>query len=162
MRISTRIGDIFIAQLDNGKLRFFQLIARDQSSLNGDVIRIFASHYNKDGIPSIEELIKGPIERYMHTYVINGIRLGYWEKFANTKDIGTVNIYFKDSLDDFYPRHNVVSKRWEIWVINGPRLFVGELPKECAKYEIGTVFAPIAVMIQLNTGNYQEPCYPLY
>lgn len=162
MRTVTRVGDIYKVTIDNGEVRFFQLIARDHCALNGDVIRIFSNHYYLDQSPSMEELVNNSIERYMHTYVINGLKMGYWEKYGTSKEVGSLNLYFRSSLDRFYPRQNIVSKRWDIWKLNDHRIYVGELPKECARYEIGTVFAPLAVMIQLTTGNYQEPCYPLY
>ena len=64
-RIVTRIGDIFSVTLDNGKLRFFQYIAKDISCLNSPVIRVFKREYPAGYILNADEVVADEVV-FMH------------------------------------------------------------------------------------------------
>ena len=57
-RVITKIGDVFVALIDNTYKVYFQYIVNDLSLLNSDVIRVFKKKYLKDEQPTLQEIIK--------------------------------------------------------------------------------------------------------
>ena len=165
MRAYTTIGDIFRVQLENSDVRFFQYIAKDSSNLNADVIRVFKHHYCIEDDPLIETVLKDSIDFHAHTIVRNGIKLGLWEKYGShgvSEDV-CCNVIFRDSLDyGKHPKQHYVSKQWVVWKINGPRVFVGELPPEYYSADVGMVCAPDNIVKRLILGKFHHVYYPSY
>ena len=164
MRTNCRLGDIYRVPIENDSVRFFHFIAKDSTDLNSDVIRIFKRHYHSDDSPSINDILNDEVECHMHTFLRLGIKMGLWEKYSfhaiATEEI--IDIAFRESCDfGNYPGQKIVSKNWEIWHINKPRIKVGELPVAYQKADIGLVFSPHSVMKRLN-GKELYVLYPTY
>ena len=161
----TKIGDIFRVPLGDGRIRFFQFIAKDESNLNADVICVYKRHYNAIDKPLIDEIVNDSIDFYAYTLINLGVKSSIWGKYGscpiNTDRVSS--IVFRDSLDyGKYPKQTIVSKQWVVWRINGPRLFVGELPKQYYSSDVGGVYAPEHIIYRLKTGEMPDKYYPLY
>ena len=99
----------------------------------------------------------------MHTFIIVGLELKLWEFFAASKELGSLDIYFRTS-EDFVlsPGPAFISHKWVVWEMNCNRVFVGTLAKEYWSASIGGVYAPIHVLYRLNTGEIPDRLYPGY
>ncbi|MBP5506204.1 MAG: hypothetical protein J6X89_08945 [Bacteroidales bacterium] len=163
MKQFVKRGTILKASLEDGTVRFFQFVGQDSSDLNGDVIRIFARHY--DGATSVAatDIVNDAVECYMHTIVSVGLELGLWEQYADIADVGNLDIYFRTS-EDFMsaPGPSFVSHKWVVWKMNGERNFVGTLPVEYRSADLGGVYAPKHVLYRLSTGQIPDKFYPGY
>ena len=53
-RVITKIGDVFMAIIDDTYKVYFQYITNDLEQLNSDVIRVFKKRYSKDEQPSLQ------------------------------------------------------------------------------------------------------------
>lgn len=163
MRIVVKIGDIYVVPLKNSSYRFFQFIGKDASELGGDVIRIFKQSNDKLEGVSIDSIVHDETECYMHTSVVAGIKLGLWEKYANSPEIGSLDVFFRSSQDyGKYPKQQIVSHNWVVWKMNGPRCFLGDLPELYYNIDIGGIYAPSHVIYRLTTGSIPDKYYPLY
>ncbi len=56
-RIHTKIGDVFVVKLENGRKKYFQLVVFDLTQLNSDVIRVFKTSYSEDNNCNLSEII---------------------------------------------------------------------------------------------------------
>ena len=159
MRGAKKIGDIFRVPLGDGRIRFFQFIAKDESNLNADVICVYKRHYNAIDKPLIEEIVNDSIDFYAYTLINLGVKSSIWGKYGscpiNTDRVSS--IVFRDSLDyGHYPGRHFVSNKWVVWRINGPRVFVGKLPKEYHNAYIGMVCAPENIVQWLITDKFHH------
>lgn len=155
MSIYTKIGDIYRVHLENSVVRFMHSIAKDDSELHSDVLRIFRRHYGPDENPSIDTILNDEVECYMHTYARYGLKWNIWEKYGyrlvDKEQLGP--IWFRASQDvGKYPLQQIVSKNWVVWSINGPRVYVGKLPEEFHSADLGGVYAPEHIVYRLKTG----------
>lgn len=159
-----KVGDIFALITPNTKQkRFFQFIAKDNSSLSSDVVRVFKAAYDPDYLPTISEIIEDDIESYMHTIIRWGIKLNIWEYFGNSPIIGSLDLIFRSSLDiGEHPGEIFVSKRWEVWGLNKPVQYVGKLPKKYYNAAIGDVSGPLRALEKIEERDYVGPYYPRY
>ena len=163
MRPVCRFGDIFEVKLDDGRRRFFQFVCRDLEQLNSDVIRVFKHTYLKTDFPDCQDIISDEIECYTHTSVYAGAKYGFWSKYGKSHDVGSLDVYFRDSNDYGFrvDEPHIVKKsfRWYVWKINEERKFVGHLRKKYHCAYQGLVMAPIHVA---NAIKKQEPIVPRY
>lgn len=159
-----KVGDIFTLITPNTKQkRFFQFVAKDISSLSSDVVRVFKAAYDPDYLPTISEIIEDDIESYMHTIIRWGIKLNVWEYFGNSPIIGSIDLFFRSSLDiGEHPGEIFVSKRWEVWRLNKPVQYVGKLPKKYYNADIGDVSGPLRALEKIEERDYIGPYYPRY
>ena len=165
MRAYTKVGDIFRVPLENGIVRYVHYIAKDSSELHSDVLRIYKHQYHMDDRPAIDSILRDKIECHLHTFVRYGVKWGLWYKYGSSiiNDREISSIVFRESLDyGKYPKQTIVSKQWVVWRINGPRLFVGELPKQYYSSDVGGVYAPEHIIYRLKTGEMPDKYYPLY
>jgi len=161
MRISTKIGDVFFAKIDNNSKKYFQYITNDLTQLNSDVIRVFKKVHPINSNPDLSEVVKDEVEFYAHCVTKWGIKLGFWETAGNIVDVGITDcILFKDSGDYGNP-HVKISDDWWIWKVNKQQRQVGTLEGENCKAEIGIVISPDSIVHRMRTGEY-DFVYPGY
>ncbi len=158
-RISTKIGDVFFVKIDDFSKRYFQYIANDLQQLNSDVIRCFKKIYPLNEKPDFVEIINDDIFFYAHCVVKWGVKLGYWEKLHNIKDIGTFeNILFRGTRDYGVKKGETpikISNNWYIWRLNDSSFtFVGKLENDNRRAEIGIIMDPESIVNRIKTGIY--------
>lgn len=151
------IGDIFEVKLDPFSKKYFQFISLDLTQLNSDVIRCFKTKYSIDASPSIQDIIKDGIDFYAHCAIRDGEKLGYWQKYGNSKEVGILDMYFKDTNDY---GELLVSNNWWVWKINHEQVNIGKLTEEYKDAEIGVVIPPKSIVYRMNTGFYNF-VYPI-
>ena len=163
-RVTTKIGDVFSAHVDDDNKRYFQLIAFDLTMLNSDVIRAFKARYPLDAEPDISEVVHDEVDFHTHVAVNLGVKMGQWDKVGNSAEIGPpFSLIFRDTLD--YMRKVgqppvVISSNWRVWHINDATMTeVGKLEGENRKAEIGLIVRP-AGLIEMLKGNKYPPNYP--
>ncbi len=159
-RIVIRLGDVFVAQLNGNRKKFFQYVGDDLSMMNSRVIRVFREAFPLDVSPDLEFVVGGDVDFYAHVVIRWGLQLGLWQKVGNVKEIGTVNVVFRGSHDVGNPAMKR-SLRWYVWNINGPYQEVGKLPPEHFSAEIGIVVSPADILDRMRTGSY-DFFYPGY
>ena len=99
----------------------------------------------------------------MHTFVHAGVKLGKWNLIGKSSDLGSLDVYFRDSHDyGFFPHQKIVSYNWTIWKMNGERIKVGKLPKKYYNAYIGMVYHPESVLYRIENREYPEKFYPDY
>ncbi|WP_312788857.1 hypothetical protein [Sphingobacterium sp.] len=158
-RVATKIGDIFSVKMENNKIKYFQLIAFDQTQLNSDVIRAFKKQYTIDHKPDLPEIINDEVDFYAHCITKLGVKMNLWEKVGSISEVGEINnILFRGSNDSGVKVGGdtiKVSHRWYIWHINDKDFTrVGKLVGENRKAELGVVVNPYDVIDRLKTGTY--------
>lgn len=158
---NTKVGDVFVVQLDGGKKKFFQYIISDLTQLNSDVIRAFKSVYPAHTQPSLQEIISDEVDFYAHCITKAGIEMGLWTVAGNTADTGqTDHILFRDSSDYGTPEVKT-SERWWVWKINEAFEYIGKLTDKYQHAEIGVVVTPKDIVERIEKGKYtfQFPGY---
>jgi hypothetical protein len=141
------------------------LIAFDLTQLNSDVIRAFKAEYPINSCPDVLEIINGEIEFYAHCITKIGLKLGYWEKYHNSIEVGkTDHILFRGTSDlGKKPGEYMISNNWYIWKINDEKFTpVGKLIGENQKAEIGLVMNHEDIVYRIKNGKYNFPLYPGY
>ena len=159
-----KVGDIFVLITPNTKQkRFFQFIAKDESFMSSDVVRVFKKAYSPESHPSISEIMNDDVESYLHTIIRWGIKLNIWDYYGNNPEIGTLLLHFR-SAQDFgeHPGQVFVSQRWEVWELNKPVIFVGKLPEQYYSADIGDVSRPLRALEKIEERDYVGPFYPRY
>ena len=152
-RVITKIGDVFVALIDNTYKVYFQYIVNDLEQLNSDVIRVFKKRYSKGEQPSLLEIIKGEIDFYAHCVTNFGIKQGYWEKIGNIKELGDFSQVLFCSKKE-WPNKDI--DEWYIWQINKKRKYVGSLKNNKKKIYIGLIFVPQNIIYKIKNGHYRE------
>jgi|SRR5450755_305245 len=164
MNTRTKPGDIFSIRLDGYSKKYFQYIANDPNQLNSDVIRVFKKRYTSDIVMNFEELVKEEVEFYAHCVIKWGIQLDYWEKAGKSKDVGTLDVLFRNTNDyGAKPGEQMkISEKWFVWKIKESGYTrVGKLVGENQKSEIGVVIPPDSIVHRMKTGKY-DFVYPDY
>lgn len=162
MRGNTKIGDVFVVNIDDHAKKYFQYIVSDFTQLNSDVIRAFKEVYTIDANPELSKIVNGEVEFYAHCVTKWGVKLGFWERVGNINEVGTFNhILFRDSRDYGKPEIEV-SEDWWVWKINEPQIPVGKLTGENQKAEVGLVVTPGDIVTRIKTGQYGFKGYPGY
>lgn len=163
MKVIIKIGDLFQVVLSDGSKVFFQYIGKDSCDMNTGVIRIFKHRYQQNATPSIDEIIRDDVVYYLHTFIRGGLKYGLWTKYGSSKEIGTNEIWFKDSYDyGNYPGQKIVSYDWVVWKFNGHRTDVGALPSRYFQANIGLVFDPFNVLEMIESGSFDLKYYPVF
>ncbi len=163
MRLSgTKIGDVFVVEMNDGCKKYFQYIASDTTQLNSDVIRTFKRKFEAQEYPGLEEIANGEVEFYAHCITKLGLRTGHWKKIGNTKDIGELDCVLFRSSSDYGNPEIKVSCNWWVWKINQEQFRVGELMGDYQRAEIGLVFSPEVLVNKIKYGDYGLVNYPGY
>jgi len=166
-RVVTKIGDVFAVNVDDKTRKFFQLIAFDLTQLNSDVIRAFSKRYPIDESPKPDEIVTGEVEFYAHCVTNWGVKLGFWEKYGKSKEVGELShILFRDTPDygrAVWEEPVLISERWYVWRIGDEDFTrVGKLEGENRRAEIGLVIDPNSIVHRMRTGEYDFPFYPRF
>jgi hypothetical protein len=166
-RTNTKIGDIFSVKINNTSKKYLQLIAFDLTQLNSDVVRAFKAEYPINSNPDVLEIVNGEVEFYAHCVTKWGVKLGYWEKYGSSDEVGkTDHILFRGTNDYGHKIGNEpikISNNWYIWKINDEKFTrVGKLLGENQKAEIGMVINPESIVYRIKNGEYDFPFYPGY
>ncbi|CAA9196468.1 hypothetical protein [Flavobacterium collinsii] len=165
-RVSIKVGDVFFVKVDDFSKRYFQYITNDLKQLNSDVIRAFDKVYPIDSSPDIDEIIQNNILFYAHCVTKWGVKLGFWEKVGNVKEVGSFeNILFRGTRDYGVKKGECpvkISSNWYVWRINDAEFtHVGKLEDENRKAEIGVVMDPESIVHRIRTGHY-DGFYPSF
>jgi len=160
-RIVLKIGDVFSCDVTDGKRRFIQYIANDETQLNSSVIRGFRSVYRQDESADLSQIVNNECDFYCHCFLRNVVKALGWQKVGNIADVGKTDLLFRVSADSgARPGEQVaVSSRWYVWRINEPMQYVGKLAGKHRNAEIGIVFSPASIQDKLQTGSYNT-LYP--
>jgi len=150
-KIHTKIGDVFVLKLENGRIKYFQLVVFDLTQLNSDVIRVFKTSYSEDNKFNLSEIINDEVDFYAHCITKWGIQLGFWEKVGKSLEVGNNDVLFRSSSDD--PKTKI-SDNWWIWKVNEQQQYVGKLEGENRLAEIGSIIPPDSIVYRINTGKY--------
>lgn len=150
-RIHTKIGDVFVVKLENGRKKYFQLVVFDLTQLNSDVIRVFKTSYSEDNNCNLSEIINDEVDFYAHCVTKWGIQLGFWEKVGKSLEVGNNDVLFRSSSDD--PKTKI-SDNWWIWKVNEQQQYVGKLEGENRLAEIGSIIPSDSIVYRINTGKY--------
>ncbi|MDC5330121.1 immunity 26/phosphotriesterase HocA family protein [Acinetobacter baumannii] len=150
-RIHTKIGDVFVVKLENGRKKYFQLVVFDLTQLNSDVIRVFKTSYSEDNNCNLSEIINDEVDFYAHCVTKWGIQLGFWEKVGKSLEVGNNDVLFRSSSDD--PKTKILDNWW-IWKVNEQQQYVGKLEGENRLAEIGSIIPPDSIVYRINTGKY--------
>lgn len=144
-RTRIKIGDVFCVRLNNHTNRYFQFIARDQTQLGSDVIRVFEKSYAPDETPDLDDVINDRVTLYAHFFLAIGLKLNYWEKVGHVREVGDLNVFFRDT-NDFGRKAGEepvwVSNDWWVWMISEDSKHVGRLEGKDRDAYIGIVFSP--------------------
>lgn len=151
-RVITKIGDVFVALIDNTYKVYFQYIVNDLSLLNSDVIRVFKKKYLKDEQPTLQEIIKDDIAFYAHCVTNFGIKQGYWEKIGNIKETGDFSqVLFGDKNDEA----DINNHEWYVWQINKDTKHVGSLKNNKKKIYPGGIWPSQSIIYKIKYGYYE-------
>lgn len=96
-----------------------------------------------------------------------GVKLGYWEKIGNVKNVGSFeSILFRDKNDYGIKKGEnpvKVSFNWYIWKIGDTEFTrVGKLEGENRNAEIGMIINPESIVFRIKNGIFDFPFYPDY
>lgn len=125
MAIRTRIGDVFKVHLQNEKKGYFQYFANDPTQLNSSVIRAFINRYDISDEVSIDLIVSGRVDFYAHVVLRWGIELGLWKKMGNSKTLGDIVPFFRNTND--YGNKVAISRDWHVWALGEEFRDVGKL-----------------------------------
>lgn len=157
-RIITKIGDVYSANIGFNKKKYFQYIANDLTQLNSNVIRGFKKEYSIDDKPNLMEIIRDEVSFYAHCMIRLGIKMNFWEKIGNIKDIGDFqNILFKltnDALRKVGEPMITKSNNWYVWKINQPFKTIGAMTEKYKAADIGFVINPRGIVEKLKGNKY--------
>lgn len=154
-RKKIEIGDVFEVMLDNDESGYFQWIAIDDNQLRSDVIRVFSTD-RAISAANLEDLKRATVSFYAHCVIPVGIRLGVWKRIASMEYPDHPDVIFRSSLD-FGRDEITISERWNVWKINGPKIFVGRLHGDLVDAEPGEVFPPAEILYRMQNGHYRQP-----
>lgn len=161
MRVITKLGDVFSAEINETHKKYIQYIANDLTQLNSDVIRVFKKKYLVNENPNLENIVKGEVEFHAHCVVKFGVKMNLWVKVGNSKNIGSLeNIIFRGTKDYGHKLGNEpirVTNDWYIWKINDAKFtnvqFVTEQVRDA---NIGLVFNPLGILELIKNHKYPQ------
>lgn len=151
-RIRKKAGDIFILNLPNNTIRYFQFIKTDTEYLSGDIIRIFNS--SEELISDFSNLYNIGVWRYFRTYISDGLQEDLMERVGNMSIENNIQIPpFKQKNDDFESDCK--------WIIdfNGTWKYFKELPEEYHSLPIGDIILPKFLVKIVLAGYYKNDPY---
>lgn len=152
-----KIGNIYEVKLAQGK-KYFQYIADDELQLGSNVIRGFKKLYSLDSLPDLNVVANDEVEFYAHCLIKVGQKLKVWLHVGNLSELGSLDIYFRDT-DDFGRKLNEeavnVSDKWYIWKLGDKNhTRIGNLRDQFKNAEIGLVFPPQAISFRMEMGKH--------
>ena len=160
-RVRTRIGNVFCARLNKNRKKYFQYVANDMTQLNSDVVRAFKRSYSVDETPDLSAVVADEVDFYVHIVVSLGIKLNLWEKVGHVRDVGDLDVLFKDT-DDYEVKEGEepvkVSKKWYVWRINKDVQHVGKLKGKYRSAFLGLVINPYGFLDLLRGKKYPLSC----
>jgi hypothetical protein len=159
-RTTTKLGDVFSVPVSEKKQRFFQLIARDLTQLNSDVVSVFKKCYDITASLDMNEIVKDAVEFHAHVFVKIGIKQNEWLKVGHAPLPQKDDVLFRNSSDHGSPSI-IVSERWHVWFVNRPFKYVGKLTGLNRFAEIGVVVPPSSLVARIRTGMY-DFVYPRF
>lgn len=144
-RTIVKIGNIFTVDVDNQYKRFFQLVCRDSTILNSDVIRSFMTRYPKDAEPDIDTIVSDEVDFYAHTSVRAGVNMNLWHKVGNSNNLGEnslKNVIFASLIPAFC--NGVIDNKsiWRLSRVNDKMWSPDPNQIDGRKLELGDVMAP--------------------
>lgn len=149
-RVTIRSGDIFEADLNGGKKRYFQFLYKDDSFLAGHLIRAFS--FKKTAFSSLDEIVRSKIIFYGFTRVFEGLKEGYWIKIGNVPVEDTFEPpTFKITSDTNY--YVQKSYDWYIWKGDfSSAIKIGELTDKYKDLPNSVVVSPKSIVEWLEAG----------
>ncbi len=151
---SIKIGDIFSVDLNNNDRKYFQFIVKDSTQLNSDVIRVFKNIHTTKTNHDLLKVVEGKVDFYAHCITKFGVKMKYWKKVGNVKNIGDIeNILFRSSSDDGNPEINI-SENWWVWEVNKEQKRVGNLIGKNRVAEIGSIIPADSLVYRIRKGVY--------
>lgn len=152
-KIYTKIGDVFVANLDDYTKKYFQYVANDLYQLNSSVIRVFKTQCAKNDPYVLSSIVRDEIDFYAHCNLNVGAKYGFWEKVGNISEIGATDILFCDTID--YGKPSVTkSDQWWVWKVGEDAKFVGKLEGENKEAEIGLIMNHERILKRMRTGDF--------
>jgi hypothetical protein len=155
-----RPGDIFEAQLENAKARFFQYVGNDATQLQSNVVRVFAKEYASDVSAEVVDPSRDETQFVAHVMLNLGIKHKFWKRVGHASYVEPAEVLFRDSSDYGNPEVKI-SRNWWIWKMNAPQVFVGPLTGRYRDAEIGIVVPPDSLVHRMRTGRY-DFVYPQF
>lgn len=149
---TTKIGDIFVTEIDTTVKRYIQLIAIDKSLLNSDVIRVFKKSYPIESESSIDDIISDEVDFYSHTTTSAGVKFELWKLVGNTPKIGIINHILFYSIAELPDEFGVWVNQWRYWKISQEEEYSSK-PKSQYKgkgAESGLIFSPYSIINRLQ------------
>lgn len=158
-----RIGDVFQVNISDENKKFIQYIADDFSYMNSIVIRVFKKSFEISQAISIERIINLPIDFYAHTSLKNEIKNGKLIKTGNIKEIGSLDVWFRDYLNpiEVISDELRIAKNWRIWKVNHPFMNVVDEDGRYEEYDRGGIIPFAWIIKKMIDGNYHF-VYPSY
>ncbi len=155
------IGELYESKRSSSPYTI-QLVARDSTQLNSDVIAVW-KHSAED-----LDISRTTPDIFLHTNVLAGEGLGYWKKVAKQEPVDFSLATFKQAdidylADDVEEEHE--AKRWHTWKVNKGWVDVKRNLYSDDKFYPGEVYPPLAIdyFIQHNawpTEKYIESLKP--
>lgn len=164
-KVPTRVGNVYCVEIDDKFKRYFHFLIKDETSLNGNVIRVFKTRYKLDENPDIETIVADETDFYAETFILWGLYANAWYYVGKSKNLRLEeikNIWFatRENENKFIQperRKLFDYEEWnkKMWKINGPLLDVPEIPStgELQIYP-GGVFSSNTLLTRLKTGYY--------
>ncbi len=116
-RVIVKPGDIFYVTIKGKYRRYFQYIVRDRNCFNADLIRVFKRQYDVDETPEEEAIVNDEVAFYTHTFIGNGVKLGYWDRYG--KKQLPENLHLQGVLFGYFTERTPLGS-WAIYSANGP------------------------------------------
>lgn len=162
-RIRVNKGDVFKADLGNGKAKYLQYVMLDPAEMNSEVIRVFSYSGSPDEEPNLKEIVASEIEFYAHVVVKWGVQMELWEKVGNIaieKDFvppffRSVPLYEKYIIDgkiQFCETDDWVA--WQAGQSFDDRKPIGKLTEATRKYFLGGVIPPMEIIERMKMKKY--------
>lgn len=167
-RIRINKGDIFKADLGNGKAKYLQYVMLDPAEMNSEVIRVFSYTGKPNEEPNLKEVVTSEIEFYAHVVVKWGVEMELWEKVGNVpiekdfvppffRSVPIYNKYLINGEVQFCETDDWVA--WQAGQDFDDRKPIGKLTETTRKYFKGGVIPPIKIIERMKTGRYNIPYF---
>ena len=132
------IGEIYHSKRSD-KPYMLQLVARDMTALNSDVVAIWKS-------ADVDVNLVKP-DLFLHTTVLAGERLGYWEKTGKVRPIDYSAVRFKLNAEDelVVVPDDTKSKLWHVWQVGYEWRTIKKKLYEDEAIFPGSVYPPLAI-----------------
>lgn len=165
-RVIIKEGDVFSADLGDGRMRYLQYVMLDPSEMNSEVIRVFKYESTSGTKPDLETMVQSEVDFYAHVVVKWGVQMGFWEKIGNVpieKDFEPP--YFRSvplTLRNMEGNKIIFCKTndWQAWQAGQEfedRKPIGYLNEETGKYHRGDIIPPAQIVERMKTGLYNQP-----